>query len=161
MFFPLAMSDPSAKPLQEHVLIISDDGGHREFLLTETFYTVGRSPRADIRIKSQFVSRIHAVLVRKSSDDTQAPYRIIDGDEDGQSSVNGLLVNGKKQQDYTIQTGDEIIMGPQVSLRYEYRRRDQFGTIPGNEQFDITLIDPSMIEDEEEIPTSVSPSPPE
>ncbi|MCT0253725.1 MULTISPECIES: FHA domain-containing protein [unclassified Synechocystis] len=155
------MSDPSAKPLQEHVLIISDDGGHREFLLTETFYTVGRSPRADIRIKSQFVSRIHAVLVRKSSDDTQAPYRIIDGDEDGQSSVNGLLVNGKKQQDYTIQTGDEIIMGPQVSLRYEYRRRDQFGTIPGNEQFDITLIDPSMIEDEEEIPTSVSPSPPE
>ena len=154
------MSDPSAKPLQEHILIILDDAGRREVLLSETFYTIGRSPRADIRIKSQFVSRIHAVLVRKSSDDVQAAYRIIDGDEDGQGSVNGLMINGKKVQEHTIQTGDEIVMGPQVSVRYEYRRRDQFGTIPGNEQFDITLIDPGMIEDEEEIPTSVSSSPP-
>lgn len=146
------MSDPSVKPLQEHVLIITDDGGRREILLTETFYTIGRSSRADIRIKSQFVSRIHAVLVRKSSDNIHAPYRIIDGDEDGQSSVNGLLVNGQKEQDYTIQTGDEIVMGPQVSVRYEYRRRDEFSTLPSNEEFDITLIDPSMIDDEEEVP---------
>jgi pSer/pThr/pTyr-binding forkhead associated (FHA) protein len=153
------MSDPSAKPLQEHVLIITDDGGHREILLTEPFYTIGRSPRADIRIRSQFVSRIHAVLVRKSSDNAHAPYRIMDGDEDGQSSVNGLLINGNKEQDYTIQPGDEIVMGPQVSMRYEYRRRDQFGTLPSNEEFDITLIDPSMIDDEEDIPTSFSSSP--
>lgn len=101
------------------------------------------------------------MLVRKSSDDVQAAYRIIDGDEDGQSSVNGLMINGKKVQEHIIQTGDEIVMGPQVSVRYEYRRRDQFGTMPGNEQFDITLIDPGMIDDEEEIPTSVSSSPPE
>ncbi len=148
------MSDPSAKPLQEHVLIVTDDGGRREILLTETFYTIGRSSRADIRLRSQFVSRIHAVLVRKSSEDIHAPYRIIDGDEDGQSSVNGLLVNGQKKQEYTIQTGDEIIMGPQVSVQYEYRRRDQFGTMPSNEEFDITLIDPSMIDDEEETTTS-------
>ena len=148
----------SVKPLHEHVLIINDDAGRRELLLTENHYTIGRSPVANIRVRSQFVSRINAILVRQEIAETQTVYRIIDGDGKGNVSVNGLLINSKKHTEHIIQHGDEIILGPQVSLQYEYRRRDRFSTRPGNDEFDITLIDPSMI-DEEKIDTALSVQP--
>ena len=149
----------SAKPLHEHLLIINDDSGRRELQLLENHYTIGRSPLATIRVRSQFVSRIHATLIRQAIEATQTVYRIIDGDGSGNTSVNGLLINQKKYADYIIQNGDEIILGPQVSIQYEYRRRDQFSTRPGHDEFDITLIDPSMIEEEEDAPTALPSQP--
>ena len=78
------------------MLIINDDAGRRELLLTENHYTIGRSPVANIRVRSQFVSRIHAILVRQEIAETQTVYRIIDCDGKGNVSVNGLLINSKK-----------------------------------------------------------------
>jgi hypothetical protein len=50
-----------------------------------------------------------------------------------------------------LRSGDEIILGPQVSITYQYRQRNEFVSLPGNDPFDITLIDPGMIDDD--IPT--------
>ncbi len=140
-----------AKPLHEHILIVHDDAGRREILLTEPVYTIGRSRSADIRVRSQFVSRIHAFLkqVSSSSDVNSFTYQICDGDDQGNPSVNGLLINQIKRSEHLLQPGDEVILGHQASLIYQYRRRDQFATLP-NDQFDITLIDPSMLNDDDD-----------
>ncbi|MEO1006563.1 MAG: FHA domain-containing protein, partial [Cyanobacteria bacterium J06638_38] len=78
-------------------------------------------------------------------------YRIIDGNSEGKTSVNGLLINGKKVRFHDLKDGDKIIFGPQVEAVYEYREYDVFPTIPPDDPYDITLIDPAMIEEEEEL----------
>lgn len=137
-----------AKHREEHVLIVTDGKGHREIRLQDQTYSLGRGKQCDIILQSQFVSRHHATLIRREEDDGNY-YRIIDGDSEGKTSVNGLLVNGKKVRFHDLRNGDKVIFGPQVEAVYEYREYDIFPTIPPDDPYDITLIDPAMIEDEE------------
>jgi pSer/pThr/pTyr-binding forkhead associated (FHA) protein len=74
----------------------------------------------------------------------------LDGDGQGNFSVNGLLINGYKVDCHNLCPGDEVILGTQISVVYQYRQHDKFPTLPSNDPFDITLIDPNMIEEEEE-----------
>jgi pSer/pThr/pTyr-binding forkhead associated (FHA) protein len=147
------MTQPIVHTQGEHYLIIKDDRGRKEVLLTEKIYTLGRSPNCDIPLKSQFVSRHHATLIRQTKEDNSVYYQIIDGDGKEKSSANGLLLNHKKLAVHNLRSGDEVIFAPQVSILYQYRRRDEFLTAPGNDPFDITLIDPSMMEDDDDSPT--------
>lgn len=137
-----------AKHREEHVLIVTDGKGYREIRLQEQTYSLGRGPQCSIILQSQFVSRHHATLIRRETDESNC-YRIIDGNSQGKTSVNGLLINGKKVRFHDLKNGDKIIFGPQVEAIYEYREYDVFPTIPPNDPYDITLIDPAMIEDEE------------
>lgn len=139
------MSDKAVRPQTEHFLIVEDDKGRREVLLTESSYSLGRSSECDIRLRSQFVSRHHATLIRCFRDDGESYYRIVDGDAQGKVSSNGLRINGRKLASYDLKHGDEVIFGPQVFAIYQYRHRDKFPTLPGNDPFDITLIDPAMM----------------
>lgn len=141
----------TAKPVkhrEEHVLIVTDGKGHREIRLQDDNYSLGRGKHCSILLQSQFVSRHHATLVKRQQEDSSY-YRIIDGDSAGKTSVNGLLINGKKVRFHDLKNGDKVIFGPQVEAVYEYREYDVFPTIPPDDPFDITLIDPAMIEDEE------------
>ena len=142
----------TAKPVkhrEEHVLIVTDGKGHREIRLQEAIYSMGRSKHCSIMLQSQFVSRHHATLIKRESEDNNY-YRIIDGDSEGKTSVNGLLINGKKVRFHDLKNGDKVIFGPQVEAVYEYREYDIFPTIPPDDPYDITLIDPAMIDDEEQ-----------
>ena len=145
------MTQRTAHTKEEHCLIINDNRGRREFLLTEQKYSLGRSVNCDIIIKSQFVSRYHATLIRHQREDHCFYYEIIDGNGADKVSANGLLFNHKKISRYNLRSGDEIIFGPQISIVYQYRQRNEFLSSPGNDPFDITLIDPSMMDDD--IPT--------
>ncbi len=147
------MTQLNVKTKGEHYLIIKDDRGRQEFLLTQKNYTIGRSQNCDIPLKSQFVSRHHATLIRQNRQDNSVYYQIIDGDEKGKSSVNGLLLDNHKLTIHDLRSGDEIIFAPQVSILYQYRRRDEFLTAPSDDPFDITLIDPSMMNDDDDMPT--------
>lgn len=141
----------TAKPVkhrEEHVLIVTDGKGHREIQLQEQNYSLGRGNQCNIILQSQFVSRHHATLIKREEEDYNY-YRIIDGNSDGKTSVNGLLINGKKVRFHDLKNGDKVIFGPQVEAIYEYREYDLFPTIPPDDPYDITLIDPAMIEDEE------------
>ncbi|GAB4227917.1 MAG: hypothetical protein Kow0049_08520 [Stanieria sp.] len=143
----------TAKPVkhrEDHVLIIIDGKGQKEIILTDEAYSLGRGQQCDIRINSQFVSRHHATLIKRVRDDGNDYYRIIDGDSTGKVSVNGLLVNGRKVLFHDLKDGDKVIFGPQVSAIYQHRQYDVFPTIPPDDPFDITLIDPAMIDGEEE-----------
>ncbi len=135
-------------PHQNHILIIEDDKGRREFLLDGPVYVIGRDSKADIRLVSQFVSRRHATLVQLPGQDNSFHYRITDGTLDGKLSANGILVNGRKVAVHDLVNEDEIVFGPRVKALYYLLRRDAIFTLPPDE-FDITLISPNMIEDEE------------
>lgn len=97
-------------------------------------------------LQSQFVSRHHATLVRRLREDGSYYYRIIDGDSEGKVSVNGLLIEGRKVRFHDLKDGDKVIFGPQVHAIYQYRQYDIFPTIPPDDPFDITLIDPSNLD---------------
>jgi pSer/pThr/pTyr-binding forkhead associated (FHA) protein len=142
------MTARPVKHLEEHILIVTDGKGHRAIRLQDDLYSMGRSAQCNILLQSQFVSRHHATLVKRQEEDHHY-YRIIDGDSEGNNSVNGLLVNGKKVRFHDLQHGDKVVFGPQVEAVYEYREYDIFPTIPPDDPYDITLIDPAMIDDEE------------
>ena len=144
------MSVKPAKHREEHVLIVFDGRGQKEIILSQTAYSLGRGQDCDIRIQSQFVSRYHATLIKRSHNDAEEYYRIIDGDLKGKTSVNGLLVNERKVLFHDLKNGDKVVFGPQVSAIYEHRQYDVFPTLPPDDPFDITLIDPAMILVEEE-----------
>jgi pSer/pThr/pTyr-binding forkhead associated (FHA) protein len=154
------MSDKSVLPQREHFLIIEDGKGRQEITLSEAVYSVGRSNDCDVRLRSQFVSRYHATLLRCLRTDGSSYYRIVDGDNKGKSSVNGLLINGRKLAEHNLSHGDEVVFGPQVFAIYQYRQRDKFPTLPSNDPFDITLIDPAMMveEDDEDEDTTLDNS---
>jgi pSer/pThr/pTyr-binding forkhead associated (FHA) protein len=139
------MAAKPAQPVTDHLLILRDDKGRKEVIMREARYTLGRAENCSIRIQSQFVSRYHAIVCRFMREDGTIGYRIIDGDEQGKASVNGLMINGKKSSSHELKDGDTVVFGPQVFAIYQHRRYDNFPTIPPDDPFDITLIDPAMI----------------
>lgn len=138
-------------PVESHfsrLLIIEDDKGRREFVLDAETYSIGRDPRCDLRLISQFVSRHHATLVQKMQGDGNFNYEILDGNSDGKvRSANGLLINGRKLTSHYLRNEDEIVFGPKVRAVYYQLSRDAILTTPPDE-FDITLISPNMLGDE-------------
>ncbi|HHP7229857.1 MAG TPA: FHA domain-containing protein [Xenococcaceae cyanobacterium] len=144
------MGAKPAKHREEHVLIVIDGKGQKEIILTDSVYSLGRGHQCDIRLNSQFVSRHHATLMKRLKDDGEFYYRMIDGDSEGKVSVNGILVNDQKVRYHDLKNGDKVVFGPQVSAIYQYRQYDVFPTIPPDDPFDITLIDPAMIQGDEE-----------
>ncbi|HBE31221.1 MAG TPA: phosphopeptide-binding protein, partial [Cyanobacteria bacterium UBA11368] len=105
--------------------------------------------QCDIRLVSHFVSRRHATLVRLPRQDGTHYYRIVDGDAKGKGSSNGLLINGRRMAAHDLENEDEIVFGPQVRAKYYQLRRDTQPSGP-LDPFDITLINPSMLDDDSE-----------
>lgn len=139
-----------SEPHQNHLLIIEDDKGRREFTLDGPVYSIGRDPKCDIRLVSQFVSRRHATLVQMPNEDGTYYYRIVDGNLRGKTSANGLLINGRKLQAHDLENEDHVVFGPGVNAIYYSLKRDAVQTVPPDE-FDITLISPGMVGDPEDL----------
>jgi pSer/pThr/pTyr-binding forkhead associated (FHA) protein len=138
-----------SKAHQNHLLIVEDNKGSQDYILDSPVYSIGRDPKCDIHLVSQFVSRRHATLIRFSNEDGTYYYRIVDGNSKGKLSANGLLVNGRKVQAHDLQDGDEVVFGPQVCAQYRSFKRDAISTIPPDPD-DITLISPSMVDEDSE-----------
>ncbi|OLT67806.1 phosphopeptide-binding protein [Moorena producens 3L] len=135
-----------------HLLIIEDDKGSKQIPLEEEVYSIGRDPESDIRLFSKFVSRRHATLVRRRRSDGSPYYRIFDGNLKGKASSNGILINGRKLQAHDLEDEDEVIFAPKVSAKYYLLKRENTPTDPVDQmdEYDITLINPGMIDDSEE-----------
>ncbi|HEY9873143.1 MAG TPA: FHA domain-containing protein [Candidatus Obscuribacterales bacterium] len=140
----------SVTKYQRHLLIIEDDNGRQEITLESNLYSIGRDAKCDIRLFSQFVSRTHATLVRRSREDGSHYYRIIDGDLKGKTSANGILINGRKFKAYDLKHKDEIVFAPQVLAIYYLQIQDPQPQQPTNE-FDISLTNGNIIEEPEKL----------
>lgn len=108
----------SRTSLGQPLLIIEDDWGKREILLERDRYSIGRDPKSDICLHSQFVSRQHAILVRVNHANETVSYQITDGDSSGKPSTNGLMINGKKCRSTELQSEDAIVFGPKVQATF-------------------------------------------
>ncbi|MDX2230435.1 MAG: FHA domain-containing protein [Leptolyngbyaceae cyanobacterium bins.349] len=125
-------------PELKHLLIIEDGlGGLQRHVLNAPLYSIGRDPKCDIRLSSQFVSRRQATLVKITDDHGQFYYRIVDGVPKGRTSSNGMLINGRKILACDLQDQDEIIFGPHV--RAVYRLSEEQAEVE-EPFFDDTLI---------------------
>jgi pSer/pThr/pTyr-binding forkhead associated (FHA) protein len=140
------MSDTPARPDSQHLLFVEDNRGRHEVVLTEAKYSLGRAKNCDIRLYSQFVSRHHATLLRCLQEDGSISYRIVDGDDQGRASANGLLIEGRKVLSHDLRDGDQVFFSPNVFIIYRHIQPEP-PTIP--DPFDITLINPAMMEDGE------------
>lgn len=143
----------TAENHQNHLLIIEDARGRKEFILERPIYSIGRDVECDIRLASQFVSRRHATLVRlpKENNSNAHYYRIVDGDAKGKASSNGIVVNGRKTPARDLRNEDEIVFGPQVRAIYYLLQREATAQVPTDlSEYDITLINPGMTEDIED-----------
>lgn len=130
------------KSQQNHLLIIEDDKGQREFTLQKPTHVIGRDRTCDIRLVSQFVSREHAMLRQTMQPNGGYSYEIVDGNPDGKRSANGLLINGRKLPSCQLQNEDVIVFGPNVQATYFKLERAALDTIPPEDDYDITLINP-------------------
>jgi pSer/pThr/pTyr-binding forkhead associated (FHA) protein len=109
----------------KHFLIIEGDRtGLQEHMLEASLHSVGRDPKCDIRLTSQFVSRRQATLVKIANEDGSFYYRIVDGIPKGKTSSNGILVNGRKTLACDLQDRDEITFGPQIRATYHLREAE-------------------------------------
>ncbi|MBD2102641.1 FHA domain-containing protein [Leptolyngbya sp. FACHB-261] len=128
---------------QKHLLIVEDSAGSREFLLQRAKYTLGRDPSSDIQVRSQFVSRQHALLLRlPEAERGQYRYRLIDGDLEGRPSANGLMVRNQRVSSCDLQAGDVVVLGPDAKLTY-YRVTPP--TTTGQPQLDGTTVGHSSL----------------
>lgn len=99
------------------LVMLTGNNPGKEYDLTVNLYVVGRSEEANLRIDDPSISRAHARL-----DGDEHQWTISDLD-----SINGILVNGNKRDDYLLKSGDIIELGT-VKMRfvppgepYEYR----------------------------------------
>jgi pSer/pThr/pTyr-binding forkhead associated (FHA) protein len=149
---PVSKDSPMALETNEnHLLILQDEQGRKEFTLEEHVYSLGRNHSCDIRLVSQFVSRCHARLVKLPRENNQSYYyRIVDGDANGKPSANGLMINGRKMSAHDLKNEDEIVFGPQVRAIYYLLKDTTRTSQTDSTEYDITLINPGMAEDLED-----------
>lgn len=103
----------------EHSLVVKDPEGVQDVLLDDRFYKIGRSPKNNIILRSQLVSREHATLTGLLTD---APlfqlFRLSDGDPEKGKSTNGIQVNGENRDNWVLMHGDEIVFSSDSSAYY-------------------------------------------
>jgi len=99
--------------------VIEDKQGKRAILLEAATYSIGRDSHNSIVLYSNLVSRQHAILLRVTSPETATYlFRIVDGNLQGKSSTNGLLINGRRCFSHDLKPGDVIVFGGNVKARY-------------------------------------------
>jgi len=100
-----------ARPLGKKVsrlLVYFGAKGPVKFPLNKEVMTIGRSESANIRVASDFISRIHARIV---SSDTGAVIEDLD-------SLNGIKVNSESVSRHNLQHGDIVIVGGKLRFAF-------------------------------------------
>ena len=88
----------------EHQLIVNDERGYREYILSHSNYSIGKAPRADIRLSTQspVVAPHHATLMLLRENGTSS-YQLVKEEHEGVLHQQGLLVNGNQIRIYSVQ----------------------------------------------------------
>jgi hypothetical protein len=111
LVFPEEFSEAQERSAQHgrvsRVLVFVEDGQPIKYPLYKNVMTIGRSEQADIQVKSDFISRVHARLVS-----TENGVVLEDVD-----SKNGIKVNAKLTERHSLQHGDVIGLG---KLRFTF-----------------------------------------
>ena len=88
---------------------VEGPGAGQSFMLDKLEMVIGRARDADLHVRSDRISRHHAILERKGTD-----YVIRDND-----SVNGILLNGIKIHSAVLRDGDVVQAGDAIFVYRE------------------------------------------
>lgn len=114
---PTDINDPQRKI--RHLLILEDLDGFRLVPLEESSYFLGRDVTNSIVVRSQGISRQHALFLRVTNADPNSyGFMLIDGNLQGEPSTNGTSVNGEKCASTKLNHGDRIVFGRQMKAKY-------------------------------------------
>ncbi|OIP70716.1 MAG: hypothetical protein AUK48_13410 [Oscillatoriales cyanobacterium CG2_30_44_21] len=102
----------------DHFLVLQDPQGQQSVNLSQKNYILGRSPEADIILRSQSVSREHATLSAISINPLDYVFQISDGTSESGKSTNGLIINGDVRDSWVLMHGDEIIFSSNTLAIY-------------------------------------------
>lgn len=116
----VSLEDSSIQEPLHHVLTIEDPKSFRNFLLHNMTYSLGRGIENSIVLRSNLVSRQHAMLLTIASPQNLSYFfRIIDGNLNGTRSTNGILINGKRRLSHILCQGDEILFSKDTRVVYQ------------------------------------------
>jgi len=146
----LHQSSEASDAQERHLLLVDDDKGRRVFQLDAEVYSIGRDPSCPIRLFSMFVSRQHATLRRMTLDDGSFRYQIVDGNLQGQRSTNKISINGRPISSYELKDGDRVMFGGNAGVKAEYYRQKEDNKSGPLDPYDVTLIDPSTLANDED-----------
>jgi len=103
----------------EHSLVVKDPEGVQSILLDDRFYKIGRSPKNNIVLRSQLISREHATLTGILAEPPLFQlFRLTDGDPEVGKSTNGLQINGERRNNWVLMHGDEIVFSSDSTAYY-------------------------------------------
>jgi pSer/pThr/pTyr-binding forkhead associated (FHA) protein len=97
----------AAHPEPGRYIALPEGDDVRLVALHEPITRIGRSLSADVVLEHSSVSRRHAMIVRRGESSVLLDDR----------SMNGVLVNGQRASEVTLEHGDEISLG-RVVLRF-------------------------------------------
>ncbi len=95
-------------------LVIDDESGCHLIELSDRVQTLGRDPQNDITLRSQFVSRYHAVIELVTHPDGYPVFQIRDGSLEGKRSTNGIVINGQPVREAFLRHQDLVVFGPKA-----------------------------------------------
>jgi diguanylate cyclase (GGDEF)-like protein len=102
-----------------HILVIDAPNLRRTISLEEDLYSIGRHASNSIVIFSQKLSRKHATILRKNEErHHDRSFCIVDGDLEGNTSKNGIFVNGRKCSEHELKHGDLINLSDDIRMSY-------------------------------------------
>lgn len=111
---------------QEHVLIVQNDADEEIFVLNKNPFSIGRHSSNSLTIKSRVISRCHATILPIKSEETGLySFWLIDGNEQGVISTNGLTVNSETCLMHELKPGDEIIFPEGTKILYQVRHKSE------------------------------------
>jgi pSer/pThr/pTyr-binding forkhead associated (FHA) protein len=92
------------RPMEVKIIMFSENGERRDFVLSEGATTIGRKTDCDIRIPLPDISRRHAEIFL---------------DEDGAvlkdlGAANGTFLNNRRITEEDLEPGDQLVIGPVV-----------------------------------------------
>ncbi len=133
----------SSQKSTRHLLVIIDSQGKRTYNLQASTYSIGRDEANSIVLKSDKISRQHAMLLRTPMPGGKGyRYKLQDGNIDGKKSINGIAVNGQQVSVADLNSGDMIVFGGVVQAAYyiknltdqelsDYSKQPEFRSLKG------------------------------
>jgi len=104
----------------EHRLFVNYNNTPTIYVLNNKSFCIGRHSSNSLVLKSKFISRCHAtILPLESKEKGTKFFWIIDGNEEGIVSTNGIKVNDEVCISQELHSGDQIMLPDGTKIIYQ------------------------------------------
>ena len=110
----------------EHRLLVNYNNTQMVYVLNNKPFCIGRHSSNSLTLKSKFISRCHAtILPFKSKEKENKFFWIIDGNEQGMISTNGIKINDETCISQELHPGDKIMLPDGTKIIYQIYDKSQ------------------------------------